>query len=498
MADPMVISGGGAGLDQSQHHPRAGHSATTPSAASPATRGNTDTDVSSKNGSQTESIEREIAELVKDEDRGRLRELLHQWYDARARLDDAAAASRQSTSTEQKSSVDIEAIIAKTVKATLAAQAPTKSWASVASSAPLGSSAWQPRAVVPEKRERQVIITAGPGKTLAEMDPKRAVAAVNAAMRGGDALAAQRLQSGDMVVTFKGTAVGRDDTWVAAAFGPDAMLRHREVAVIAKGVPTGLLLAAHDDQALTAELRADNSPGILRCRRDLPKNTQAAHSSLIVYLSSASAAQEIICRGLVWQARMFDCEPFDPNLRFLQCFNCYGYGHRARVCKAPARCGHCAGGAHAKGENSCPVKNGDRVRRCVNCKGKHPAWDRTCPAARTERERVKEAYAHRARRFEIASNATTPSILQSSYGATSETSQQDCASSADVAWEVVQSRQASRPRGRPAGSTSRQLRSQSSITSHLRAPAKRMRTDSAGAAPHQRDGTPAEASEPSI
>lgn len=135
-----------------------------------------------------------------------------------------------------------------------------------------------------------------------------------------------------MVITFKSPAVGKDEAWVTAAFGPNATLRHREVAVIAKGVPMGLLTTAHDESAIAAALREDNFPGILRCRRDIPKNTKAAYASLIVYMSGVEAARKAVNRGLIWQARIFDCEPFDPTLRFLQCFNCYGYGHRARVC----------------------------------------------------------------------------------------------------------------------------------------------------------------------
>ena len=120
--------------------------------------------------------------------------------------------------------------------------------------------------------------------------------------------------------------------------------------------------------------------------------------------------------GLLWEAQIFDCEPYDATLQVRQCFRCFKYGHIARYCKAPQRCGICAATAHQGGEDACPEKDGSGKKRCLNCSGQHVAWERSCPVAKKERERIGEAYARRPRQFEVRSGLPNPQTPPTDVG----------------------------------------------------------------------------------
>jgi hypothetical protein len=86
-----------------------------------------------------------------------------------------------------------------------------------------------------------------------------------------------------------------------------------------------------------------------------------------------------------------------------QCFKCYHYGHIAMTCKKLQTCGNCAKGHPSA---ACPTSNDPRTYSCSNCKGKHQAWDRACPARKSEAERAAAAYATRPTLYKLNSNTT--------------------------------------------------------------------------------------------
>jgi hypothetical protein len=117
----------------------------------------------------------------------------------------------------------------------------------------------------------------------------------------------------------------------------------------------------------------------------------------------------------LWNAEIFECEPYDATLRVRQCFKCYKYGYITRYCKKTAKCGYCAAAAHKqKGKNACPNRQASGIKKCVNCRNSHIAWNRACPVYKTISERAKKAYAHRPRQFAIIS--TTTSITKTNQG----------------------------------------------------------------------------------
>ncbi|KAM7310720.1 hypothetical protein ISCGN_007628, partial [Ixodes scapularis] len=69
--------------------------------------------------------------------------------------------------------------------------------------------------------------------------------------------------------------------------------------------------------------------------------------------------------------------PYIPNPQ--QCFRCQRFGHSSRSCRGKETCAKCGGQDHVA--DIC-----DAVARCSNCSGPHPAYSRTCPLWKQEKE----------------------------------------------------------------------------------------------------------------
>ena len=74
--------------------------------------------------------------------------------------------------------------------------------------------------------------------------------------------------------------------------------------------------------------------------------------------------------------------PYRP--RVLQCFNCYGFGHSAKVCTRSKVCERCGQAEHEE----CA-----RSLACVNCKGVHRARDKECIVFKKEQEALLKSVA---------------------------------------------------------------------------------------------------------
>ena len=253
--------------------------------------------------------------------------------------------------------------------------------------------------MVPARHTREVVIKTKGGAP--PQSPAEVVSKVNTALHSSDALAVRRLQSGDIVVSFKNEvgARARDESWVKAAFGDQATLARRTYAVLAKGIPRSLIEKRAEEE-IKADIERVNEIEVARCRRRIPKSKEAKYGMLLIETESVAAAQEICSRGVVLEAQMFTCEPYSGELQVQQCFNCYAYGHLAKVCTRKAKCGYCSNESHIGGDRNCPERTGG-APKCINCKGRHTAWDRSCHGALAERQRIKDAYIHRPRQFVV-------------------------------------------------------------------------------------------------
>jgi hypothetical protein len=176
--------------------------------------------------------------------------------------------------------------------------------------------------------------------------------------------------------------------------------------VIAKGLPVDRITRVNQSQLLL-DLQK-RIPDVIKLKVEPPRAPTARFTTAILHLRSADAAKRLCERGLIWEAQIFNCEPYSADLRIRRCFRCHQFGHIGRYCKNKPRCGHCAGAAHPQGEADCPRLHGSK--KCVNCGGPHPAWDRECPKALEAKEQAHIAYQHRPRQFEILRTATTSRV----------------------------------------------------------------------------------------
>jgi hypothetical protein len=176
--------------------------------------------------------------------------------------------------------------------------------------------------------------------------------------------------------------------------------------VIAKGIPVDRITRV-DQSQLLSDVQVQ-VPEVVKLKVELARAPIARFTTVILHLRNAVAATRLCERGLVWQAQIFNCEPYSADLRIRRCFRCHQFGHIGRYCKNKPRCGHCAGAAHPQGEIDCPRLHG--LKKCVNCSGPHPAWDRECPKALEAKEQAHIAYQHRPRQFEVLRTATTSRV----------------------------------------------------------------------------------------
>ncbi|GFW58785.1 uncharacterized protein TNCV_379681 [Trichonephila clavipes] len=93
--------------------------------------------------------------------------------------------------------------------------------------------------------------------------------------------------------------------------------------------------------------------------------------------------------------------PYIPNP--LRCFQCQRYGHSKNVCRGQPTCPRCGESGHDSAD--CKKKE-----QCLNCKGEHPAYSRSCPTWITEKEitavKIKEKISYpEARRVVFGAHA---------------------------------------------------------------------------------------------
>jgi len=288
------------------------------------------------------------------------------------------------------------------------------------------SAVWTSQKVIPARHIREVIIKAAENQP-AELTSRKApeiVQSVNTALGTNSAVAARRLQSGDTVVTFRWNAsqYTSNTALVEKAFGTGAALSRRTVTVLAKRVPAEKVRGL-SWEAITKALQRDNEDaGILKVKGRMPKDERSCN--LKIQVGTWIEAQALCDRGLIWEAQIFDCEPYSPELELRQCFACYGFGHHAKYCNRPARCGHCGGAAH-KDENMCPEYGDNGRKKCVNCRGGHVPWSRNCPDLQEQLNEKRESYAHRPLGFRGVGTESSRGMGSSTSNPTTSSSSSD-------------------------------------------------------------------------
>ncbi|GFW51402.1 uncharacterized protein TNCV_4603521 [Trichonephila clavipes] len=111
--------------------------------------------------------------------------------------------------------------------------------------------------------------------------------------------------------------------------------------------------------------------------------------------------------------------PYIPNP--LRCFQCQRYGHSKNVCRGQPTCPRCGESGHDS--TDCTKKE-----QCLNCKGEHLAYLRSCPTWITEKEitadKIKEKVSYPEARRVVLSR--TPVSGKSYAGAARKSTSDKC------------------------------------------------------------------------
>ena len=120
---------------------------------------------------------------------------------------------------------------------------------------------------------------------------------------------------------------------------------------------------------------------ITTLRKARQRHRPTAHQSIVIFTEDAKAADHCIQHGFFIDKQILKAERYAPHLHITQCYKCHGYGHRATNCKKKEKCGKCA-------EEHPTTECTSDTPKCVNCNGKHEAWNIECPARSTEGKRL--------------------------------------------------------------------------------------------------------------
>ena len=162
-----------------------------------------------------------------------------------------------------------------------------------------------------------------------------------------------------------------------------------------------------DEEDIKNELQSQGVTKVERMKRR--KDGQLVPSdSYILTINSPNIPPQIKVGFLIR-----DTKVYIPNPQ--HCFNCQKYGHNKRFCKNEAKCGQAGHDDH-----EC-----DNEAKCANCNGDHPAYVRSCPKWKIEKEIIKVKYQknipfHEARQ-QVEGPVTDPS--KNSYATVSKSHQ---------------------------------------------------------------------------
>ena len=92
----------------------------------------------------------------------------------------------------------------------------------------------------------------------------------------------------------------------------------------------------------------------IRCKIERCRDPTARYTTYIIYIHTAEAAERLCDKGLVWQAQIFNYEPFAAEARFYRCFRYHRFLYTAKYYKASPKYRHYIGVSHLGGEEECP------------------------------------------------------------------------------------------------------------------------------------------------
>jgi hypothetical protein len=164
-----------------------------------------------------------------------------------------------------------------------------------------------------------------------------------------------------------------------AALGADMpgarILRERLYPVKVNGANRSAVLDSNNNllPGASEALGQENEVTIAKINWLSDKGNGKAYGSMVIYVTKESDARRLLeDRYFHLAGESARTSMFEPRAEVVQCYNCWGLGHKAFVCKEAQRCGRCAerGHYHGQCESAEPV--------CVSCGGRHESFRRAC------------------------------------------------------------------------------------------------------------------------
>lgn len=153
------------------------------------------------------------------------------------------------------------------------------------------------------------------------------------------------------------------------------LLRERLYPVKINGANRSAVLDSNHNllPGVAEVLGQENEVTIARMNWLSDKGNGKAYGSMVIYVTKESDARRLLEDKYFHLAgESARTSMFEPRAEVVQCYNCWGLGHKAFVCKEAQRCGRCAerGHHHGQCESAEPV--------CVSCGGRHESFRRAC------------------------------------------------------------------------------------------------------------------------
>ena len=209
--------------------------------------------------------------------------------------------------------------------------------------------------------------------------------------------AARILKSGDVVLHAVDAPTAErllfsSEKW-QSCLGEKARVLTTTYGVVVSNIPTKDVDMANQ-QAITDKIRDENQhligqtdiDRVYWLGRPKPGKTDNA---IVVEFKSAAAANSCLAERLAWDGNPKKTERYLKDCQICQCFKCHSYGHTARSCTTPEKCGYCSAQDHTTKLH--PNPKDSTTHKCPLCRKNHPAWSLQCEHRKSAVVRITEA-----------------------------------------------------------------------------------------------------------
>ena len=181
-----------------------------------------------------------------------------------------------------------------------------------------------PKKIIPRRLVKEMLIRGSAEPALVRRSPCEIDQAVNSTSEKKGAIAARKLLSGDIILTFQDVGIKewhtRNTGWIVKAFGGAAKEAKRTFTVLVKGMLKRDLKNVTEDE-FGKQLGLSS---VERVRFHMPAAEGVKRATALVSLTSHEEAKKAYEEGVVWKAQMLNCEPYHAALRATQCYKCWG------------------------------------------------------------------------------------------------------------------------------------------------------------------------------